>query len=197
MSESQLLHRNGYHFMTERFDRRISSNGKMQKIHMQTLGGLAHFDFNDPGSNSYEQVVPIMRKLGLSQLEVEEFFRRMVFNVVYKNCDDHVKNISFLMDKNGKWELSPAYDVSLAYNPQGAWTSGHQMLINGKRTGIIEQDILASGKEMGLKSSKCKEIIDEVIESKKYWMDFAQKASLPEKVAQETQKKIESLNKDQ
>ncbi len=111
------------HFMTKRFDRFIDEKGRTQKLHMQSLGAMGHFDFNQAGSASYEQAFTIMNALSLPHSEKAELFRRMIFNVLACNCDDHVKNISFLMDKTGAWHLSPAYDVAFAYNPAGAWTS--------------------------------------------------------------------------
>ena len=115
--------------MTRRFDR----TARGHKIHMQSLGALAHFDFNLAGAYSYEQALMTIRQLGLSMRAVEQQFRRMVFNIVIRNQDDHVKNIAFLMDKAGRWSLSPAYDMTYSYNPTGAWTATHQMTMNGKR----------------------------------------------------------------
>ncbi|MDR1914285.1 MAG: type II toxin-antitoxin system HipA family toxin, partial [Clostridiales bacterium] len=130
MSDCRLLEENGRaHFMTKRFDRM----GANEKLHMQTLCGLAHFDYNRPGAYSYEQLFQTMRTLRLPHAAAEQVYRRMVFNVVARNQDDHTKNFSFLMDKDGKWRLSPAYDLVYSYNPQGDYTSLHQMSINGKR----------------------------------------------------------------
>lgn len=128
MAECSLIEENGRaHFLTKRFDR---ING--QKVHMQTLCAIAHFDYRLLRAYSYEQAFTVMRGLRLSYKEAQEMFRRMVFNVVVRNQDDHTKNISFLMDRDGKWRLSPAYDMGYAYNPDGQWTSAHQMSINGK-----------------------------------------------------------------
>ena len=127
MAECSLIEENGRaHFLTKRFDR---ING--QKVHMQTLCAIAHFDYRLLRAYSYEQAFTVMRGLRLSYKEAQEMFRRMVFNVVVRNQDDHTKNISFLMDRDGKWRLSPAYDMGYAYNPDGQWTSAHQMSING------------------------------------------------------------------
>jgi serine/threonine-protein kinase HipA len=130
MSECRLHHEGGRsHFMTRRFDR----DGRGSKLHMQSLGAMQHFDFNDPASYSYEQAALTIRGLGLGMDVVEQQVRRAIFNVVARNQDDHVKNISFLMDRSGTWRLSPAYDVAYSYNPSGVWTRDHQMSLAGKR----------------------------------------------------------------
>lgn len=131
MSECRLLEENGRrHFMTRRFDRTADGH----KLHMQTLGAIAHYDFRLAGAYGYEQLLQLIRRLGLGMATVEEQFRRIVFNVVARNQDDHVKNIAFLMDKSGRWSLAPAYDVIYSYNPTGEWTSVHQMTVNGARS---------------------------------------------------------------
>ena len=145
MTQCRLLEEHGRaHFMTRRFDR--SKNGG--KLHMQTLNAIAHFDFYDPGAYSYEQAFQLMRELRLPYKAAEQQFRRMVFNVVARNQDDHTKNISFLMNKSGEWRLSPAYDVIYSYNPSGRWTSMHQMSINGKRDNFTRDDLNAVGREI-------------------------------------------------
>ena len=142
MSECSLIEENGRaHFLTKRFDRQ---NG--EKIHMQTLCGIAHYDYRNPRSYSYEQAFNVMRALRLPYSQAQEMYRRMVFNVVIRNQDDHTKNISFLMDRQGKWTLSPAYDMGFAYNPKGGWTAQHQMSINGKFDNITRQDLLEFAK---------------------------------------------------
>ncbi len=129
MSECRLYQENGrYHFITKRFDRDDSG----RKIHMQTLGALAHYDYNMPGAYSYEQAAYIMRCLGTGQKETEQFFRRMIFNMMARNQDDHVKNISFLMDRSGQWSLAPAYDITYANDAANYWLARHQMSMNGK-----------------------------------------------------------------
>lgn len=170
-----------YHFMTRRFDRDSATGGK---IHMQSLGGIAHFDFNQPGAYSYEQAAQVMRQLKLSNTEISQFYRRMVFNVFARNQDDHVKNISFLMERNGRWHLAPAYDVTYAYNPEGMWTGSHQMTINGKREQISHQDLLASARSMGVKKANAEQIIEDVRDSLSKWEEFADKANLKESVVQ-------------
>jgi serine/threonine-protein kinase HipA len=179
MSESRLLQKDGlYHFMTKRFDRVVKPNGKMEKIHMQTLGAIAHVDYNEPGLMSYERVTDIMYMMAISLNENKQFFRRMVFNVMARNQDDHVKNISFLMDKNGKWSLSPAYDVTYAYNPEGKWTSRHQMTINSKDHDFTMDDLLKSASYMKIKTDEAERIIEEVKASIKKWPQFAKQARL-------------------
>ena len=139
MTECALIEENGRaHFLTKRFDR-VNGN----KIHMQTLCGIAHYDFHLRRAYSYEQAFNVMRRLRLPYSQAEEMFLRMVFNVVIRNQDDHTKNISFLMDNVGKWRLSPAYDLGFAYNPKGAWTNTHQMSINGKFDDITRKDLQA------------------------------------------------------
>ena len=163
------------HFMARRFDR-VPETG--DKVHMQTLGALAHLDFNDPVSHSYEQVVRVMRMIGCGQDEVEELFRRMVFNIVARNHDDHVKNTSFLMDRAGRWSLSPAYDLTFAYNPAGEWTGAHQMSANGKHDGFEMGDLLAAAAHMSISKAKAKRIVEEVVESAKRWLEFAERAGV-------------------
>lgn len=173
MTECRLFKENDRaHFMTKRFDRTKNK----EKLHMQSLCALAHFDFNDPGAYSYEQAFQIMRELKLPYSDAEQQFRRMVFNVVARNQDDHTKNITFLMDKNGQWRLSPAYDVIYAYNPTGDWTSRHQMSINGKRDNFIRDDLLSVSKEMNIKSSD--RIISDIVEVVSNWPTFAKDAGV-------------------
>lgn len=186
MTECQLIRsKEGIHFATKRFDRE-DKTGK--KIHMQSLGGLAHLDFNDPGAHSYEQAVGIMRKLKLPQTDIEQLFRRMVFNEMAKNYDDHVKNISFLMDRKGKWRLAPAYDMTFSYNPNSIWTSQHQMKINGKRENIEIEDMVACGKSMDISNKKIKSILNQVMESVKKWPQYAESVEMNEKHMEEIKK---------
>ena len=168
------------HFLTKRFDRTESGG----KIHMQTLAGLAHFDFGVTGANSYEQAIEVGRLIGLGQAEAEQMFRRMAFNVFARNQDDHVKNISFLMDRSGRWSLAPAYDVTYAYNPAGAWTGRHQMTINGKQDGIDEADLYACARHMSLRAKRAKDVIATVRDAVASWDSFAEQADVPERQAQ-------------
>jgi serine/threonine-protein kinase HipA len=151
MMPCRILPENGRsHFMTKRFDR----VGGKEKLHMQTLCGIAHYDYKMLRAYSYEQAFLVMRQLRLPYFQAEEMFRRMVFNVVARNQDDHTKNISFLMDKTGKWRLSPAYDISWSYNPEGKWTSQHQMSINNKWTDFTMSDLLSVASTMNIKRSR-------------------------------------------
>lgn len=165
---------NRSHFMTRRFDR--GEDGS--KLHMQTLGAVAHFDFNSPGAYSYEQAAQVLRRLRVGSEGFLQLYRRMVFNVLAQNRDDHVKNISFLMDRSGAWSLSPAYDVTYAYKPDGIWTGTHQMSVNGKRDHIDRGDFAACAETMGIKASKASAIIEDVENAIKRWPDYADRAEL-------------------
>jgi serine/threonine-protein kinase HipA len=175
MSECRLLEEGGRrHFMTRRFDR-LSDGGK---LHMQSLAALAHFDFNSAGTYSYEQAFDVIKRLGLSMHAREQQFRRMVFNVVARNQDDHVKNIAFLMDKTGAWSLSPAFDVTYAYNSTGLWTNRHQMTINGKTDDFTQLDFKAVAQVAGLKRGRQQAIMTEVIRAVKEWPRYAEAAGV-------------------
>jgi len=160
--------------MTRRFDR--DDTGR--KIHMQSLGAMQHFDFNDPASYSYEQAILTIRELGLGMDTVEQQYKRAVFNVVARNQDDHVKNISFLMDQSGSWRLSPAYDVAYSYNPRGSWTRDHQMSMGGKRNGFSHADLVAFASNVGLKEAKARRAIEDVAGSVEGWKTHADKAEV-------------------
>ncbi|HEX7245536.1 MAG TPA: type II toxin-antitoxin system HipA family toxin [Solirubrobacterales bacterium] len=177
MTECRLLEENGRrHFMTRRFDRRPSGD----KLHMQSLAGLAHLDYRQPGANSYEQAFQVVRRLGLPRGAIEQQFLRMAFNVVARNQDDHVKNIAFLMDREGRWSLSPAFDVVYAYNPTGRWTSAHQMSINGKRDEIARADLHAVAELVAIKRGKADELIARATEATENWAQLAAAAGIPE-----------------
>jgi len=175
--ESRLLHENGRsHFMTKRFDR----VGDNQKLHVQTFCAMRNFDFNEIQLYSYEQLFETMRILGLSYPEAQELFRRMIFNVLARNCDDHTKNFGFMMDQKGKWNLSPAYDVCHAYRPRSVWVSQHALSINGKRQNITLQDFLIVAKKMNIKNAQA--IIEKVADSVSKWNEFADEVELEEKL---------------
>ena len=179
MSECSLIEENGRaHFLTKRFDR---ENGK--KIHMQTLCGLAHFDYHLRRVYSYEQAFNVMRTLKLPYSQAQEMFRRMVFNVIVRNQDDHTKNISFLMGKDGVWRLSPAYDMGYSYNPNGGWTATHQMSINGKFDDITRKDLLECGAKNNIKNASL--IIDEVCEIASQWPTIAKECDVPQSMIEE------------
>ena len=179
MSECRLLEENNRrHFMTRRFDRLPGG----AKLHMQSLGALAHYDFHQAGSCSYEQALLTIRRLELPMAAVEEQFRRMVFNIVARNQDDHVKNIAFLMNKEGEWSLAPAFDVTYSYNPAGAWTGTHQMALNGKRDGFGLADFDACAKSAVMKRGRAQAILAEVQAAVERWPEFAAEAGLTEQV---------------
>ena len=192
MSECRLHEESGkYHFMTKRFDRKPITG---EKVHMQSLGAIAHYDFNEPGAHSYEQAVGILYRLNMGQTEVEQLFRRMVFNELARNLDDHVKNISFLMDKQGVWRLSPAYDVTYAYNPSNRWLARHQMTINGKQERITLDDLVESGQHMNISKNRIISIVEDVDRSIKEWPYFAKEAKLPERAVEEVQRNLGSID---
>ena len=164
------------HFMTRRFDRLPGG----EKLHMQSLAALAHADFNLAGGYAYEQAILVMRRLGLPMSALEEQFRRMAFNIVARNQDDHVKNIAFLMDKAGTWSLSPAYDITWSYNPDGDWTSRHQMSMNGKRDAFDRTDFDAFAASTSLSRPRTRAILSQVIETVARWDDFAGEAGVDE-----------------
>ena len=177
MSECRILEENDRrHFMTKRFDR--TENG--EKLHMSSLSGLAHFDFNNAGAYGYEQAMLIMRQLKLPTSAIEQMFRRMAFNILARNQDDHVKNIAFLMDKTGNWSLAPAFDVAYSFNPAGVWTSSHQMTMNGKRDGFSMNDFKACAEAVSLKRGRAESIVAEVRKAVERWPDFAETAKVTE-----------------
>ena len=177
MSACELLHENGLnHFVTKRFDR----EGSGKKLHMQSLGAIAHYDYQIDGAYSYEHAFMVMRILGLDNLAKMQLLRRMIFNVYAMNHDDHVKNISFLMNRTGIWTLAPAYDLTYSYNPDGRWTSQHQMTINGKRKDITKEDIFACAENVGIKKLIAKEMIQEVVKAISRWKEFATLAEVEE-----------------
>ncbi|MBC2712114.1 MAG: type II toxin-antitoxin system HipA family toxin [Desulfosarcina sp.] len=179
MTECRLLEESGRaHFLTRRFDRHNS-----RKIHLQSLCGIAHFDFNMAGAYSYEQAFGVMRKLRLTKAEAIQQYQRMVFNVIARNQDDHTKNISFLMDTNGQWKLSPAYDVTYSHNPAGKWTNRHQMSINGKQDQFVLDDLVRVGRSISI--SKPMDIISKVKDAVRQWPMFARKAGVRENHIQE------------
>lgn len=191
MSECRLHEESGkYHFMTKRFDRKPITG---EKVHMQSLGAMAHYDFNEPGAHSYEQTAGILYRLNMGQTEVEQLFRRMVFNELARNLDDHVKNISFLMDKQGVWSLSPAYDVTYAYNPSNRWLARHQMTINGKQEHITLDDLVESGQRMNISKNRIISILEDADKAIKEWPTFAKEAKLSKRVVEEVHRNLGSL----
>lgn len=178
MSECRILDDGkNCHFMTKRFDR--DNNGN--KFHMQTLCALAHMDFNQAGMYSYEQLFSVLNQIGAHHQDSVEAFKRMLFNIFSFNCDDHTKNTSFLMDKTGQWKLSPAYDVSFAFSPNGFWTASHQMTVNGKRKNIAESDFETCAKIGSLSSKEVKNAFLDVKSAVSKWKTIAKNTALSEK----------------
>lgn len=187
MSECRLLEEGGRrHFMTRRFDRLDGG----EKLHMQSLCALAHFDFNSAGAYSYEQALLTIRQLNLPMATVEEQFRRMAFNIIARNQDDHVKNIAFLMDKTGQWSLAPAFDVIYSHNPAGDWTATHQMTMNGKRDGFTLADFRAFAKNAMMKRGRAESIVEEVLAAVSKWPDFAEQAQVANNWRKQIQKNL-------
>ena len=162
------------HFMTRRFDRQPDGG----KLHMQSLAAMAHFDFNQAGAHSYEQAFAVIRRLELPASATVEQFRRMVFNIIARNQDDHVKNIAFLMDRDGNWSLAPAYDMTYSFQPAGQWTSNHQMTLNGKRDGFTMADFEACAKSASMKRRQAKTIVGRVMDVIMRWPDYADQAGV-------------------
>lgn len=180
MMPSRLLEENGRaHFMTQRFDR----EGGAIKHHVQTFCALTHFDYNLVNSFSYEQLFQTMRELKLPYPDAEQMFRRMVFNVLARNCDDHTKNFAFRLKKNGKWELAPAYDVCHAYRPGHQWVSQHALSINGKRNNITKEDLLTIGRS--IKNKKAEDTIEEISDTVSRWKTFADEVGVSPRLRNE------------
>ncbi len=169
--------------MTRRFDR--SATGA--KRHMQSLGAMAHYDYNQPAAYSYKQAIQVIRRLGLPREHLEQQVLRAIFNVVGRNQDDHVKNIAFLMDRRGRWRLAPAFDISYAWDPRGAWTSRHQMSVSGKRDGFERQDLLALANGAGIKTAPANAMVDRVAEIVRRWPEYAARAGVDEARAAQIQ----------
>lgn len=173
MTESRILEENGRaHFMTQRFDREYGKG----KLHVQSFCAMAHYDFNDIFSYSYEQLFETMRSLLLPYTDAEQMYRRMVFNVLARNCDDHTKNFAFIMDKAGRWKLSPAFDVCHSFRPDSTWVSQQSLSVNGKRKDINRQDFISVARNMNIKKPEM--IIDQVVEIVSNWKVYAEKVEV-------------------
>lgn len=189
MMPSMLFEENGRaHFMTKRFDR---EQGDI-KHHMQTLCAINHFDYNSVTSFSYEQLFQTMRELSLSYADAEQMFRRMVFNVISRNCDDHTKNFAFRLKKEGKWELAPAYDLCHAYRPNHQWVSQHALSINGKRKDINKSDLLVIGNSIHCK--RAAEIVDEIESIVMNWDKFASEVGVSKELIEAIDVTIKDWN---
>lgn len=177
MMECRLYEENGRaHFLTKRFDREKNN----QKLHVQSFCALNHFDFNEVSSFSYEQLFQTMRSLRLPYPEAEQLFRRMAFNVMARNCDDHTKNFSFIMNQAGDWRLAPAFDICHAYRPNSIWVSQHALSVNGKRNNISKDDLLILAKNMNIK--KAPAILNQINSTVKSWKDFATETKVKPKL---------------
>lgn len=173
MSECRLLEENGRaHFLTRRFDRSEAGG----RVHASTLNGLAHADFRQAGRHSYDQYLDTIRRLGMGPDAVAEGYRRMVFNVAAVNRDDHTKNVGFLLPQDGTWQLAPAYDVTHAFNPEGAWTQRHQMSVNGKTEAITAADLYAVAERHDVPGYK--DIARRVLDATAQWPTFARQAGV-------------------
>jgi serine/threonine-protein kinase HipA len=187
MSESRLLEENGRaHFMTKRFDREVIG-GKTLKHHIQTLCAMNHLDFRQRGTHDYSQLLMTASELGLDDDAMSQIFRRMAFNVMGRNCDDHTKNFGFILRQGQAWDLSPAYDVTHAHNPMGEWTYQHLMSVNQKFTDISKADLLEVADRFGVR--KPESVLSDVRSAIDSWSQFAKRAnlapSLQERVAKD------------
>jgi len=188
MMDCQLLEENGRaHFMTKRYDRA----GSNTRHHVQTWCAMNHYDFNDMASFSYELLFETMRALHLSYPMAEQMYRRMVFNVLSKNCDDHTKNFSFKLEKGGEWELSPAYDICYAYDPKSIWVSQHALSINGKRKAHQLEDFLTIAKSMNIK--KGKSLVEEIANVVGQWEEFANEAGVSKDLMRRVKDKLPKI----
>jgi len=187
MSKCQIYSEGGRsHFITRRFDR-VTDSGK---LHVQTLGAIAHFDYTLPSSYSYEQALQVIRRLQLPQEDLEQMVLRAIFNIVGRNCDDHVKNIAFIMNRKGEWSLAPAYDLTYAWNPTGTWTNRHQMSINGKRENISCNDLIALAEKADLKKGNANMLIERVIDTFSRWDYFAEEAGIDQQIVSKIRKNL-------
>lgn len=188
MSECKLLEENTRaHFMTKRFDR----EGNHTKHHIQTLCGIQHFDYNNLQSYSYEQVFLTMRLLRLSYPEAKQMFKRMVFNVLATNCDDHTKNFSFMLKQGGKWQLAPAYDVCYSFDANNVWVNQQTLSVNGKFKNINKEDLLTIAKANNIK--KAQKIIDDINNEIKKWLNYANEVGVREDLKETIQKNLHTL----
>lgn len=179
MQECRLIEEEGRaHFMTKRFDR-LSGN---EKVHTQTFCAIQHFDYSRIASYSYEQLFQTMRQLRLTYREAEQMFRRMAFNVLAKNCDDHTKNFSFMMHKDGTWQLAPAYDICFAWHPENKWVKQHNLSINGKRDNLTRSDLTAIAAQNSIRNPD--QIIDQCTEAINQWKDYAREFEVDSELTQ-------------
>lgn len=174
MCDCRLLEESGRaHFMTRRFDREAGGI----RHHVQTLCAMSHIDYKKIGTNGYAQLFDTASRMKLPYSDREEILRRMVFNVLGRNCDDHSKNFSFRLKRGGAWELAPAYDVTFAHSPTSKWTHQHLMSVNGKFTGIAMEDILEVADRFGIGTAR--RVIDQVAAAIQGWPEYALTAGVP------------------
>lgn len=189
MSECRIMAEHGrHHFITKRFDRTPQG-----KLHMQTYGALAHISYQIPDLSGYESMGKMAARLGLGYTEIRQLYRRMVFNVLAVNQDDHVKNFSFLMNKSGTWSLAPAYDLTFSYDRKNKWLAAHQMTINGKNEDVGMDDLLCCAREMGVRKSDAKDMVIQVADVVAKWPEYAEKAG----IRKETTLEIQKIQQDQ
>ena len=173
MTKCRLLKENKRaHFMTKRFDR----EGSDIKHHIQTFCAMQHYNYNQVQSYSYEQLFQTMRMLRLHYPDAEQMFRRMVFNILANNYDDHTKNFAFRLKKDGMWKLAPAYDVTYSYNPGSKWVSQHALSVNGKRNSISKNDLLTVAKSINIKKANL--IIKQMSDVIMKWPDYAEQTAV-------------------
>jgi serine/threonine-protein kinase HipA len=185
MSECRLFEENDRaHFLTKRFDREATN----EKLHVQSFCAITHSDFNEITSFSYEQLFETMRSMLLPYTDAEQLYRRMVFNVMARNCDDHTKNFSFIMDKIGQWKLAPAFDICHAYRPGSSWVSQHSLSVNGKRMNITRDDLLQVAHKMNIKKAHL--IIDQVRFAISKWNDFATQTNVKKELKEAISKTL-------
>ncbi len=186
MMPCHLLHEgNRRHFITQRFDRI-----RNKKVHVQTLNGLAHVDYKKPGSFSYAELFGIARQLRLSALEAEQLFKRMTFNIITRNHDDHSKNFAFMLKKD-KWSLAPAYDLAYSYKPGSKWVNSHWMSLSGKRDNFTRSDFYSLEKLSPIfNKRKIDDIIDTTIEHVSTWRQLAQQWDVPKTLIDEIQENL-------
>lgn len=182
MTPCELLHENGRaHFMTKRFDRLQASNGE-QKIHYQSLCSMDHADYKQPGSYSYEQLFSLMRYLRLPRAQAMQMFRRMAFNIIARNHDDHSKNFGFILSPEGGWQIAPAFDVAYSYKKDSPWVNNHQLSLNGKRDQFVKADLLQIASRF---EKEARLIIEETQDVVANWKRYAAEAEVDEVFANE------------
>ncbi|EIX4888199.1 type II toxin-antitoxin system HipA family toxin [Vibrio vulnificus] len=186
MMPCRLLHEgNRRHFITQRFDRIKNS-----KVHVQTLNGLAHIDYKKPGSFSYAELFGIARQLKLSAVDAEQLFKRMTFNIIARNHDDHSKNFAFMLKKD-RWSLAPAYDLAYSYKPGSKWVNSHWMSLNGKRDNFTRSDFYSLEKLSPIfNKRKIDDIIDTTIEHVSTWRQLAEEWDVPKTLIDEIQENL-------